>query len=301
MSLLAESKKQYLFVMVTELTILSGIYWLLFNFRFSSLLVYVLAAFFYITMYRVWLKIFDRREHLLFHPTERFSVISLIILLSVLAINAHINPLIFTGMFYVYIIMFFIFVFYYFFRIKKQKKSTVPIKIFSSTAKILTSMCGIFLIFDLIVFLSGKFSLQLILYLPFLFLILSFIISVYNKSFRFNSFSSLILFFNIYIIATLMLVLNYVTFNFFSFTVIAHFVIFSAVVFVILENSLENENVDSMYSMENTALIFSNIVLIFIALNNVLSVNFPDIFVSYLYFVSILFLIYLGIKNYKMI
>lgn len=301
MSFLEESKKNYLFVVVTAVIVLSCIYWMFFDFKFSSLLVYVLAAGSYITMYRVWLKIFEKKEHLLFHPMEKFAVMGMIFLSFVLTANAYINSMLLPDMFYVYLLILFIFVFYYIFRLKKQKKSPVPLKVFSSAAKILTAMCGIFLIFDLLVFFSGKFSLQLILYLPFLFLILSFIVCVYKKFFKFNSFSSLILFFNIYIMATLLLVLNFISFKFFSFTVITHFIIFAAAVFVMMINSAEKEDFESFYSMEFMALILLNVVLIFISLNNLLPIRLPDVFISYLYFVSIIFISFLGWENYKIL
>ena len=301
MSLFAENKKQYLFVMVTELTVLSCIYWLFFNFKFSSFIVYVLAVVFYVTMYRIWLKIFEKKEHLLFRFMERFFVIGMILLSFILAVNAYMNPMISPVMLYIYSTIFCIFILYYIFRLKKQKKSPISLKTFSSATIILTAMCGIFLIFDLIVFSYGRLSLQLILYIPFLFLILSFIICVYKKYFKFNSYSSLILFFNIYITATLLLVLNFINFNFFSFTAIIHFIIFAAAVFVMIINSVEKEYFEPLYSVENMALIFLNIVLIFISLNNLLSINLPDIFVSYLYFISIIFISFLGWKNYKML
>ncbi len=301
MNLLAENKKQYFFVMITEFIVLSYIYWHFFNFKFSSLLVYILSVGFYITMYRVWLKIFERKEHLLFYPTERFSVIGIIFLSVILAVNAGINSTVFTNIFCACTIISFIFVFYYIFRRQKQKGSFVPVVKFSTASKIITCMCGIFLLFDLIVSVLGKLSLQLVLYIPFLFLILSFIVCVYKKTFKFNSFSSLILFFNIYIMATLLLVLNYINFNFFSFTIIIHFIIFSAAVFVMMENSIEKDDNYLTYSLEIMALIFLNIVLIFISLNNILSMQIPDIFTSYLHFVSILFICYLGIRNYKLL
>ncbi len=300
MSLFAENKKQYLFVMAVEFTVLSCMYWLLFNFKFSSFLVYILCTVFYFTMYGVWIKIFERKEHLLFHPIEKFFVTGIVFLSFVLAVNAYINPIIFPEMFCVYVIIFLIFISYYLFRLKKQKKSSVSLKPFSSELKLLTVMCGIFLLFDLIVFVSGSLNLQLILYLPFLFLILSFIVCVYKKYFKFNSFSSLILFLNVYITATLMLVLNFISFNFFSFTVMIHFIIFAAAVFVMIINSVETEDNGPLYDMKIVALIFLNIILIFVALNN-LPTQIPDIFASYLHFVSIIIISFLSWKNYKIL
>ena len=300
MNLLAENKKQYFIIMLFELAILSCVYWMFFDFKFSSLIVYILAVGFYFTMYRIWLRIFDRKENFLFPPVERFSVISVMFLLFVLAVNSF-DLTKYTDMFCVYTALFFIFLLYYMFRKKKQKKSPVSEIKFSLTMEILTAMCGMFLFFDLLVFIYDRLSLQLILYLPFLFLILSFIVCIYKKTFTFNSFSSLILFLNIYVMATLMLVVNYINFNYFSFMAIIHFILFSAAILVMLSNSYENESVDSQNSLENMALIFLNIVLIFISLNNILSMRIPEIFTSYLHFISILFVCYLGYKNYKML
>ena len=303
MNMFAETKKNYFIVMLFGLAALSCLYWLFFYFNFSSLLIYILALIFYITVSRVWLKLFEKKGHLLFFPVERFVIINLIILSFVLTVNScnTVNLLLITDLTCVYGVMFFLFLFWYAFRIKKQEKVSMAAIEFSITSKILTAMCAVFLLSDLAVSLLGKLTMQFVLQLPILFLILSFVISVCIKSFKLKSFVSLFLFFNVYVISTFLLVLNGVNYNFFPFIVIAHFIAFSSTAFMIRVNSVENEDFESLYGLENMALVFFNIVLIFISLNNFLYANMPGMFINYLYFISIILIGYLGWKNYKMI
>lgn len=299
MNLLVEDKKHYFSVMLLEFTLLSCIYWYFFSFCFSSFLVYLLSLTFYITGYKFWLCIFREQKHLLFDNCEQFKVLSYIILAFILALNSLFSKDLFL-MSFIYLLVLIIFIAYYIFRIKKQKKSVIPIQKFSSTTKVLTIMFAIFLLFDFVVWISGRMSIQLILYLPILFIILTFLFYIYKKNFSLNSLSSIILFANIYIISTILLVLNCIHNNFFTFMVLIHFVLFSSIVSLFTINSNENEEDNLLIAKEKfMSLIFSNIILIFISLNNILSFQIPQIFLSYLYFIAIIFITYIAYYHYK--
>ncbi len=299
----AETKKNYFVVMIIGLLVLSGLYWAFFSFTFSSVLIYCLAFVFCITMCRVWLKLFEHNRHLVFFPMERFIIINLMILSFVLTVNSNrtLNPLLITDLTCAYGVMFFLFLFWYAFRIQKQEKASVEAAEYNFTTKILTAMSVVFLLSDLIVSFFGEISVQFVLYTPLLFLIFAFVISVSLKFFKLSSVLSLILFSNIYIISLFLLVLNGINYNFFPFVVILHFILFSSTVFMIRANSVENnKDFDFLYGLENMALVFLNIVLIFISLNNFLYINMHGIFTKYLYVVSFLLFVYLAQKNYKL-
>lgn len=303
MNIFSETKRNYLIVTIIGFVVLSWLYWTFFYFDFYSSLIYILAAAFYITLYRVWIMLFEKKGHLIFFPVERFVIINLMVLAFVLTINSSktINPLLISDLTCAYGVIFFLFLFWYAFRIQKQEKSFVEAAESTLTSKILTAMSVVFLLSDLIVSFFGNLSIQFVLYTPLLFLIFSFIISVCLKFFKLSSPFSLVLFFNIYIISLFLLVLNGINYNFFLVIVIIHFIVLSSTVFMIRANSIENKDLNSLCGFEDMALVFFNIVLIFISLNNFLYIKVPTIFVSYLYLVSIVILGYLGWKNYKMI
>lgn len=300
MKFIAENKKYYFCVMVIELLLLSCIYWFFFDLTLSSFLVYFLSVSIYVTGYRYWITKFNKKEHFLIDGNERFTIINLIFLSFILSVNHILNPAFYNDMFYVYSLIFIIFVLYYVYRIKKQKKSSVPVIKFSITSKIVTVTSIVFLLFDFFIYLCSKSSIQLILYIPFLFLILMFLLFIYTKEFSFNSFFAAILFFNVYIISTILLVLNAVDNNFFSFTVIIHFIVFLSVLSLMNANSTETKDKSFAYGKELMCLLFANTVLIFISLNNIMSFQMPAIFLSYVFFITILFISYIVYHNYKM-
>lgn len=298
MNLLEETKQHYFFVMIIEFILLSCFYWLFFPLNFSICLVYVLFSIFYFTAYKFWVNILIKKENFLISHCEHFTMINTIVLLFVLLINSVISNSFYKDMFFIYGILLAIFIAYYIFRIKKQKKSQIPIIKLSSATKLLTILSCLLLFFDFFVHIMGKLNVQLALYIPFLFLVLTFLIFIYKKTFIFKSFFALILFCNIYILATIFIVLNYISNNFFSFTVFFHFIIFISVSHLITSNSiLEKE--DFLYSKEFLSLISINIFLIFLYLTNILSFQIPTILISYNFFVSILLITYLAIYNYK--
>ena len=299
MNFLKETKQHYFYVMIIEFIFLSCVYWLFFPFTFSSALAYFVFLSFYITGYRFWTNLLNKQENLLFCPSEHFTIIIFIIFLSILILNSSSNRGFHNNMFYVYAIIFIISFLYYIHRLQKQKKSTIPIPSFSPTLKSAIILGCIFLLFDFFVYRANKLSIQLILYLPFLFLILSILLFVYKKVFEFKSFFAAILFFNIYILATVFLVINYFSINFFSVTLFFHFLIFTSVIYLILANSTLSKEENFVHNREFIYLLFANVILIFISLNNVFYFNFPEIFKSYTYFVSILFIIYIVLHNYK--
>lgn len=299
MNFLKETKQHYFCVMIIEFIFLSCVYWLFFSFSFSSALFFLLATVFYITGYRFWIKVLNNKEHMLLYPSEHFTIINFIILLSILTFNSLSVNGFNDSMFFIYATMFTIFFSYYIYRLQKQKKSPVPASKFSSTLKSAIILGCIFLLFDFFVYRAEKLNIQLVLYLPFLFLILSFLLFIYKKVFEFKSFFSAILFINIYISATVLLVLNYFSGNLFSLTIFFHFLIFTSAIHLMLVNSGLNEKQSFTQNREFLSLLLTNIILIFISLNNIFYFVLPEIFVSYTYFVAILFIIYIIWHNYK--
>ena len=299
MNFLKETKQHYLFVMIIEFIFLSFLYWFCVSFNFSSILAYFVCVGFYITSYRFWIKILNNKENFLFDSSEQFTLISFIIFLSVLIFNSLSANDSYTNMFFVYLTLFIIFVFYYIFRIQKQKKSPIPATKLSSTVKATITLCCIFLLFDFIVYRADKLSIQLILYLPFLFLVLTFLFFIYKKIFELKSFFAAILFCNIYIMTTVFLVLNYLTTNFFSFTLLFHFIIFASVLYLMKVNSSLSKKHEFTQNKEFIFLLFVNVILIFISLNNIFYFPFPEIFKSYTYFVAISLIVYIIYHNYK--
>ena len=298
MNLLKESRKHFFFVMIFEFMFLSCIYWIFFSLNFSNCLVYLLSSIFYFTAYKFWINIFIKREHLLLSITEHLTTVNTLVLLIILFFNSILFRDFYSDMIFVYIAIFIINTIYYIYRIKKQKKSQIPIPKISSVTKILIILSCLFLLFDFIAFISGKLNIQLVLYIPFLFLILTFLLFIYKKVFEFKSLFALILFCNVYILSTFFLVLNCLSNNFFSFTLFFHFIIFLSVSYLMTANS-SLVNKDFLYSNEFVSLISVNILLIFLYLTNILSFTIPQILISYNFFAAILFITYLAIYNYK--
>ena len=299
MNILKETKQHYFCVMIIELVFLSCVYWLFFAFAFSSVLAYLVFLSFYITGYRFWINILNKQENFLLCPSEHFTIMNSIIFLSILILNSSSNSGFRNGMFYIYATIFIIFVLYYIYRLQKQKKSPVPISKLSPTLKATIILGCIFLLFDFFAYRAERLNIQLILYLPFLFLILSFLLFVYKKVFKFKSFFSAILFFNIYILATLFLFINCFSNNLFPITLFFHFMIFTSVIHLMIANSTLSKEESFILNREFLYLLFANVTLIFFSLNNIFYFNFPEIFRSYTYFVSILFIIYIVLYNYK--
>lgn len=294
------TQKYYFYVMVTEFVILSVIYWFFFNLNFSSIATYILSVIFYITGYILWINIRKRNEHLLFNPLEHYLIINIITLLFIFFVNSLLTKDL-VVMAFIYLFLLIIFVFYYIFRLKKQKKSIIAIPIISSYTKTLIAMNIIFLFFDLIVYICNRLQIQLVLYMPILFAVFTFLLSVYKKQLSFKSIMSFILFFNVYIISTFLLVLNYVHTNLFTFLVITHSILFFATVCLFTINSIETDEKDFYYNYNPFNLIFTNVIVIFVSLNNILSFNMPNIFTSYLYFSSLVILTYLVFCIYKIL
>ena len=294
------SQKYYFYVMITELTILSIIYWLFFTIAFNSVFVYIASVIFYITGYVLWKNIRQRNEHLLFNPSEHYLIINVITLLFILTINSFLNKDI-VIMIPLYLLLIVIFVCYYIFRLKKQKKSVVAIPKISSYTKSLIIMNILFLLFDLIVYICQRLQIQLVLYMPILFAVFTFLLSIYKKQPAFKSLSVFLLFFNVYIISSLLLVLNYIHNNLFTFLIILHSILFFATVCLFKINSVETDDKDFYYNQNLFGLLFSNIVIIFISLNNILDFSLPNIFISYLYFSVLAIITYLIYCIYKIL
>ena len=299
MNLLLENKKNYFIVMITEFIILSSIYWFFFTFCFSSFLVYLLATSFYITGYRFWLKIFKEKKHLIIDNTEHFLLFNIIVLSIILAINSLLPPNQKISMFFVFITISIIFICYYIFKLKKQRKSTVSTTKFCGIYKFISIMCSMFLVFDLIVWICDRMNILLLLYMPILFGIFILLIFIYKKEFYFNSILPVILFLSVYLLSSTLLVLNSIITNFFTFMIIVHFIIFSSIFNCFMANSTLTENDEILYRKNIMSLIFANIVLIFICLNNLLLFQLPQIIVSYLYFITIILVSYIAYYNYK--
>ena len=298
MNLLKESKQNYFFIMIIEFIFLSCFYWLFFSLTFSHFLIYILFSIFYFTAYKFWINTFIKKEHLVLSSTEHFTILNFLVLLLILFTNSLLFRDFYSDMIFVYLILFVIFIIYYIYRIKKQKKSQISIQKISSATKMLTILCCLFLLFDFIVYLTEKSNIQLVLYIPFLFLILASLLFIYKKVFEFKSLFALILFCNIYMLSTIFLVLNYFSNNFISFTLFFHFIIFLSVSYLITANSTL-ENKDFLYSKEFLSLLFINILLISLYLTNILSFAIPSILISYNFFIALLFISYLAIYNYK--
>lgn len=299
MNFLKETKQHYFCVMIIEFIFLSCIYWLFFSFGFSSFLAYLVFLSFYITGYRFWINILNKKENLLLCPSEHFTIINFIIFLVILALNSLSGNGFHNGMFFVYTTILVIYVLYYVYRLQKQKKSTVPYSKISPTLKVAIILGCIFLLFDFFVYRAGKLNIQLILYLPFLFLILTALLFIYKKVFEFKSFFAAILFFNIYISATTLLALNCFSQNFFFLTIFFHFIIFVSVIYLLVANSTLSKEQSFIHNREFIYLLFANAILIFIFLNNIFGFIFPEIFVSYNYFIAILFITYIILYSYK--
>jgi len=290
--------KYYFYVMAAEAIILSVFYWIFFSLSFASVATYILSVIFYITGYLLWKHIRQQNEHLLFNPLEHYLIINIITLLCIFTINSFFNRDILL-LIPIYLLLVFIFISYYVFRLKKQEKSIVPIPIISSYTKALIVMNIVFLLFDLIVYLCNRLQIQLILYMPILFAIFTFLLSIYKKQLSFKSLMSFVLFFNVYIISSLLLVLNYIHYNFFTFLVIIHSVLFFATVCLFRINSVETDEKYFYYNYNLFSLIFANVIISFISLNNILSFNMPNMFTSYLYFSVLAVITYLVYSIYK--
>ena len=314
MNFLKETKQHYFFVMIIEFIFLSCVYWLFFSFTFPLILAYLLFAVFYITSYRFWIKKLNNKENLLFSPLEQLTIINIIVLLflsfdavwisrtlySVPSIN-YIFDVYYTGDKFLIssAILMTIFICYYFYRTGKQEKTGIPVPEIPPAIDNIIQLSCLFLFFDLIALFTGKLSILLILYLPFLFLILTLLIFIYKKNLEFKSLSSAILFFNIYINATLFLFLNCISLNFFLFTIFFHCIIFLSVGYLMSANSTLIKDIDFENSEEFMFLVAANIVLIFISLSNVFCFILPEIFKSYTYFAAISLLSYILWHNYK--
>ena len=293
-----KSFKNYFYVTIIVFILLSIIYWLFFSLNFSIFLVYLLLSIFYFTVYKFQINSFIKKEYFLVSSTEHFAFINLLTFLFILFINSLFFRDFHRDIIFIYPFIFITILTYYFYKIKKQKESQITFQKKSTATKLLTILSCLFLLFDFIVYLTGKLNIQLILYIPFLFLIFTFLLFIYKKLFEFKSFFALILFFNIYILATALLVLNCFSNNLFSVTLFFHFIIFLSVSCLVTANSnLIDE--DFLYSKEFISLIFINILLIFLYLTNILSFIIPSILISYNFFVAILFITYLAIYNYK--
>jgi len=299
MKILEETKQHYFFVMIIEFIFLSCIYWLSFSFKFSSALAYLVCTGFYITSYRFWIKILNKKENFLICSSEHFMIINFIIFLSVLTLNSLSAGSVSNAMSYVYATILGIFILYYIYKLRKQRKSPVPISAFSPTLKAAIVLGCIFLLFDFFVYRAEKLNIQLVLYLPFLFLILNFLLFIYKRVFEFKSFFAAILFFNVYIMGTVFLVLNCFTVSVFSLTIFFHLIIFISTVCLMISNSKLSKEETFTHNREFIYLLFANIVLIFISLNNIFYFSLPEIFKSYTYFISILFATYIIYHNYR--
>ena len=299
MNLLLENKKNYFIVMITELIMLSSIYWFFFTFCFSSFLVYLLATSFYITEYRFWLNIFKKQKHLLIDNNERFLLFNIIVLSIILAINSLLPPNQKISMFFVFITISIIFICYYIFKLKKQRKSTVSTTKFCGIYKFISIMCSMFLVFDLIVWICDRMNILLLLYMPILFGIFTLLLFIYKKEFYFNSIFPVILFLSVYILSSTLLVLNSITTNFFMFMIIVHFIIMSSFLNLFMANSTLTKNDEFLYTKNIMSLLFFFFFLIFICLNNLLLFQLPQIIVSYLYFITIILVSYIAYYNYK--
>lgn len=299
MTILKETKQHYFYVMIIEFVFLSYIYWLFFSFGFSSVLAYLLLLSFYLTGYKFSINLLNKKENLLFCPSEHFTIINFIFFLSVLMLNSLSDNGFYNAMFYVYATIFIICVLYYIYRLQKQKNSPVQISKPSSVLKSAIILGCIFLLFDFFVYRAGKLNIQLILYLPFLFLILSFLLFIYKKVFEVKSFFAAILFFNIYIFSTIFLVLNCFSNNLFSLTLFFHFLVFTSAIYLMMVNSKLNKEESFICNREFVYLLFINAVLICISLNNIFGFILPEIFKSFSFFVAILFVIYIVMCNYK--
>ncbi len=292
------SQKYYFYVMIIEFFILSTFYWIFFNFNFSSVSVYILSVILYITGYLLWKNIRQRNEHLLFNPLEHYLIINVITLLLVFLINSFLNKDLIV-MVPIYILFIIVFVCYYIFRTKRQRKSTVAMQEISSYTKVLIIMNIVFLLFDLIVYLCGRLQIQLVLYIPILFTVFSILLSIYKKQLTFKSIISFLLFFNVYIISSLLLVLNYIHTNLFTFLIILHSILFFTTVCLFKVNSTETDEKDFYYNHNLFSLILSNVIVIFISLNNILGFSLPNAFRSYLYFSVLAIITYLAYCIYK--
>ena len=257
-----------------------------------------MSVIFYITGYILWKNILQRKEHLLFNPSEHYLIINVITLLLILLINSFSSKDL-IPMIPMYLLLAIIFVCYYIFRLKKQTKSTVKIPEVSSYTKSLIIMNILFLLFDLIVYMCNKLQIQLVLYIPILFTIFTFLLSIYKKQLAFKSVMSFLLFFNVYIISSLFLVLNYIHTNLFTFLIILHSILFFTTVCLFKINSVETDDKDFYYNNNLFGLLFSNIIIIFISLNNILSFAIPQIFTSYFYFCVLVIITYLVYCIYK--
>ena len=160
-------------------------------------------------------------------------------------------------------------------------------------------MCSMFLVFDLIVWICDRMNILLLLYMPILFGIFTLLLFIYKKEFYFNSIFPVILFLSVYILSSTLLVLNSITTNFFMFMIIVHFIIMSSFLNLFMANSTLTKNDEFLYRKNIMSLLFANIVLIFICLNNLLLFQLPQIIVSYLYFITIILVSYIAYYNYK--
>jgi len=293
------NNKYYFFVMIIEFFILSIFYWFFFKFNFFNVTTYIVCSVSYITGYIVWVKeILNKNKQFLFNNYEYFFILNLLTLSAILIINSFYNKNI-ISMLPINILLFIIFTGYYIYRTKKQNKNIPEKTKFSSTVKLLSIMNILFLLFDFIAYINGVLQIQLILYMPILFAIYTVILFIYKKEFSINSFTSLILFFNIYILSSFLLVLNYIGNNFFIFTLIIHSILFYSTICLAQINSKSMYDNESYFNYNVFNLIVPNTILIFIILTDFLSFNIPNIFANYTLSIAALIITYLVWFIYK--
>ena len=291
----------YLFVALTEYIILSTVYWLFFSFDLFTTVTYLLCSVCYFTAYILWNnEILLKNKKFLITDSEHFFMTGIVCLLFIFILNSFCDKNLYT-MIPVYSVFLAMFILYYVYRIKKQKSFLKTNFQNSPALKFLIIMNFVFLIFDFFVNKYNALQIQLMLYIPVLFGIYTFIIFIYKKEISFKSFVSLAFLVNIYIISTVILVLNFIGNNFFTFTLIIHFILFCSIANFFLINSKNNIDEENFGKYNLVGLFFPNVILCFIVLNDVACLNAPNILANYTLLVSALLITYLSRCIYKIL
>ncbi|MFA7074351.1 MAG: hypothetical protein WC234_04075 [Endomicrobiaceae bacterium] len=292
------NQRYYAIIMLLEFAFLSFVYWHFFNLNINSASAYTVSVFLYITCFVFWMQKYKQNEHVSLDFSEHLIINNTIAIFTLIAINNLINSgLNGTTICFVSIIL--IFAAYYVYRIKTQK--TLKNTGIDSTFKLIAAVSILMLCLDFIFYLYEKLTLQLILYLPIFFILICCIVIVFSKEISFKSIISLLLFSNIFSVASFLLVLNYQTGNCFSFLLIIHFILFSSSACFFKLNNSDSTNRSLYYKAELLALLFFNAALIFISMNNILSFEIPIQFSTYIYVSTIFFTVYLVYYNYKIL
>ncbi len=289
-------EKRYLWVMLADFIFLSSVYWYFFNFTANSAAAYAALTFLYAAGFNFWMYKYKKNEHNLLDFGNHFitiNVISVFILLSIKSLYA--GGLTFIAFSYAFIAA--ILASYYVYRFKKQNKEILDVIKIPLSFKILTGLSVVFLCFGFFEKTNPSWA----LFLPAVFILICVIAALCGKKPSFKSPVSLILAGNAFFCSFFMLALNCADKNYFTLTLILHFIIFSSAVCLFKLNDAFLPTEDVYGKTEFISLMFFNAALIFILLNDIPLFALPPGFAAYIFVFAVFFIVYVSYYNYQII